>query len=221
MREELSECAKLALRWRAREVRTWPRLLARCSERHASRAKRTWFALRRLLSSMKSRALVGADADAADDELDDTLDMEKIRNVTMALEEDLQGSTIGEFDARLELVWCFYAEMDVETRACLARGAVATKRDDALRAVLYNVWRYYAQFQPVVETHVESIRKPCETKLRDHAKLAKWEAPRVPRDEGTGRGESTVAAHIRARVRHRTQRVGAPDSRVRGVADRV
>ena len=175
LREELSECAKLALRWRAREVRTWPRLLARCSERHASRAKRTWFALRRLLSSMKSRALVGADADAADDELDDTLDMEKIRNVTMALEEYLQGSTIGEFDARLELVWCFYAEMDVETRACLARGAVATKRDDALRAVLYNVWRYYAQFQPVVETHVESIRKPCETKLRDHAKLAKWE----------------------------------------------
>ena len=82
---------------------------------------------------MKSRALVGADADAADDELDDTLDMEKIRNVTMALEEYLQGSTIGEFDARLELVWCFYAEMDVETRACLARGAVATKRDDAAR----------------------------------------------------------------------------------------
>jgi len=174
LRDELSECAKLALRWRAREVRTWPRLLARCSERHASRAKRTWFALRRLLSSMKSRALVSDDAEAGD-QLDDQLDMEKIRNFTMALEEYLQGSTIGEFDARLELVWCFYAEMDVETRACVARGDAATKRDAALRAVLYNVWRYYAQFQPVVEAHVESIRKPCETKLRDHAKLAKWE----------------------------------------------
>ena len=174
LRNELSECAKLALRWRAREVRTWPRLLARCSERHASRAKRTWFALRRLLSSMKSRALVGADAEVGD-QLDDKLDMEKIRNVTMALEEYLQGSTIGEFDARLELVWCFYAEMDVEMRACIARGDVASKRDAALRAILYNVWRYYAQFQPVVEAHVESIRKPCETKLRDHAKLAKWE----------------------------------------------
>ena len=172
LKDELSECAKLALRWRARELRTWPRLLTRCSERHASRAKRTWFAIHRLLSSMKSDALLGEESQAS---ADAALDLEKMKGITKALEEYLQGSTLGEFDTRLELIWCFYAEMEVEIRACSARGATATKQDDALCAVLYNVWRYYSQFQAVIEKQIETVRKPCETKLRDHAKLAKWE----------------------------------------------
>jgi midasin len=172
LKNELNECAKLALRWRAREVRTWPRLLARCSERHASRAKRTWFAIYRLLSSMKSRALSGDDA--PEDEIHN-VDVEKIRSLTVALEEYLQGSTIGEFETRLELIWCFFAELEVETRACKARGASTSSHDDALCAVLYNIWRYYSQFSSVVDKHIETIRKPCEIKLRDHAKLAKWE----------------------------------------------
>lgn len=174
LKEELGECAKLALRWRARELRTWPRLLTRCSERHASRAKRTWFAIHRLLRSMKSDTLLG-DASQTNASVDSTLDLEKMKGITKALEEYLQGSTLGEFDTRLELIWCFYAEMEVEIRAFSARGAATTKQDKALCAVLYNVWRYYSQFQAVIEKHIEMVRKPCETKLRDHAKLAKWE----------------------------------------------
>ena len=53
--EELTACAKLALRWRQRELRTWPRLLARAAERHAQRAHRTWFALHRLLRPPRQR----------------------------------------------------------------------------------------------------------------------------------------------------------------------
>jgi len=173
LKAELGECAKLALRWRARELRTWPRLLARCSERHASRAKRTWFAIHRLLNSMKSSVLRGDDDVVVSDE--DKVNLEEIKSVTVALEEYLQSSTIGEFDTRLELIWCFYAEMEVEIRSCKARGVNVTKHDDALCAVLYNIWRYYSQFQSTITKHIDSVRKPCETKLRDHAKLAKWE----------------------------------------------
>jgi len=174
LKAELGECAKLALRWRARELRTWPRLLARCSERHASRAKRTWFAIHRLLNSMKSQMLRGEDSDVGSTS-ENVVNMEEIKGVTLALEEYLQSSTIGEFDARLELIWCFYAEMEVEIRSCAARGVYTTKHDAALCAVLYNIWRYYSQFQSTVAKHVDSVRKPCESKLRNHAKLAKWE----------------------------------------------
>ena len=170
---ELNELAKLALRWRARELRTWPRLLARCSERHASRAKRTWFALHRLLNSMKSDSLLSGEEDVKD--VEDAADLEKLRSLTVALEEYLQACTLGEFHTRLELVWCFYAEIDVEIRAAKARGARVMKQDAALCAIMYNVWRYYAQFEDVIDKHIDSIRKPSEIKLRDHAKLAKWE----------------------------------------------
>ena len=69
LKEELTACAKLALRWRQRELRTWPRLLARAAERHAARAHRTWFALHRLLRPPKktpSRRRLDADEKLAD-----------------------------------------------------------------------------------------------------------------------------------------------------------
>ena len=69
LKEELTACAKLALRWRQRELRTWPRLLARAAERHAARAHRTWFALHRLLRPPKKtppRRRLDADEKLAD-----------------------------------------------------------------------------------------------------------------------------------------------------------
>ena len=48
-------------------------------------------------------------------------------------------------------------------------------RETALACVLYNTWRYYAQFLPSMQRRVEAARQPAAKKLRDHAKLAKWE----------------------------------------------
>ena len=182
--EELTACAKLALRWRQRELRTWPRLLARAAERHAQRAHRTWFALHRLLrppASKKKKAKEDANADEEDAaaELDarglDEEEAEGLRQVTLALEEYVQGSTIGEFRARLDLLWQFHADMAVEHRSIRSTSRGNGAREAALSNVLYNTWRYYVQFLPAVARQVEAARAPCAQKLRDHAKLAKWE----------------------------------------------
>ena len=237
LKEELAACAKLALRWRQRELRTWPRLLARAQERHVARAHRAWFALHRLLRPVKSGA--NASAAAADDanvpetktktktktepfSADDPANLrgvdasgltaeerESLRQVTLALEEYVQGSTIGEFRARLDLLWQFHADMAVEAEARAAEGARVSdvsktfqtrtrdgdpddddddadtsvavspsglgSRERALSSVLYNTWRYYAQFAPAMQRRVEAARQPAAKKLRDHARLAKWE----------------------------------------------
>ena len=220
LKEELTACAKLALRWRQRELRTWPRLLARAAERHAARAHRTWFALHRLLRPPKktpSRRRLDADekladADASMDAAATLLagvdasgltaeERESLRQVTLALEEYVQGSTIGEFRARLDLLWQFHADLAVESRAAAAEKdetddarangssidedededangssiGAAGAREAALSNVLYNTWRYYVQFLPAVAKQVEAARAPAAQKLRDHAKLAKWE----------------------------------------------
>ena len=183
--EELTACAKLALRWRQRELRTWPRLLARAAERHAQRAHRTWFALHRLLrppAGIKKKARkedANADEENAAAELDarglDEEEAEGLRQVTLALEEYVQGSTIGEFRARLDLLWQFHADMAVERRSIRSAARGNGAREAALSNVLYNTWRYYVQFLPAVARQVEAARAPCAQKLRDHAKLAKWE----------------------------------------------
>ena len=218
LREELARCAELALRWRRRELRTWPRLLARASERHVARANRTWFALHRLLRP-PPRSGVGEEAECEKKrEEDDPVDAraadertsersskhskinyagvdasgltaeerEGLRQVTLALEEYVQASTIGEFRARLDLLWQFHADADVEARTRRREEGPAGggdgsgvsgggARERQLSNVLYNTWRYYAQFAPVVSRKVEAARAPAAQKLRDHARLAKWE----------------------------------------------
>ena len=215
LKEELAACAKLALRWRQRELRTWPRLLQRAQERHVTRAHRAWFALHRLLrppvsekSSEKSSVsdklsntpddpsnLLGIDASGLTQE-----EREGLRQVTLALEEYVQGSTIGEFRARLDLLWQFFADLAVEAEVLRREGVGQDNDDDgtddsvefeaaqgyskahasgareaALAHILYNTWRYYAQFLPSLQRKVEAARQPAAKKLRDHAKLAKWE----------------------------------------------
>ena len=185
--EELTACAKLALRWRQRELRTWPRLLARAAERHAQRAHRTWFALHRLLRppvNKKKSARDHSDEHGTDgpSELDarglTEEEAEGLRQVTLALEEYVQGSTIGEFRARLDLLWQFHADMAVERvsiQSINPENNAGGAREGALSNVLYNTWRYYVQFLPAVARQVEAARAPCAQKLREHAKLAKWE----------------------------------------------
>jgi midasin len=160
LKDQLALCAKLALRWRQRELRTWPRLLARAQERHVARAHRAWFALHRLLRPPRGKkttsgsAEMNFDAEMRDAEeagkverskvFDDPANLrgvdasgltseerEGLRQVTLALEEYVQGSTIGEFRARLDLLWQFHADMAVEAEARAAEGL--SRGDEATR----------------------------------------------------------------------------------------
>jgi len=179
---ELTAMANVAMRWRRRELHAWSRLLERCSERHAARARRTWFALHRLLKSVQSSSsfdTVDNERNIAaideNDEDEDEGDIQGIREITRALEEYLQGSTLGEFLARLSLVKTFEHHLTADIRARAALNLPPRRGDAALRCVLHNTYRYYHQFKPVVETEIENERATPARKLEDHAKLAKWE----------------------------------------------
>ena len=180
--DELTAMANVAMRWRRRELHAWSRLLERCSERHAARARRTWFALHRLLKSVQSSSPFDAvendktitTMDEIDEEEDEG-DIQGIREITRALEEYLQGSTLGEFLARLSLVKTFEHHLTADIRARAALNLLPRRGDAALRCVLHNTYRYYHQFKPAVETEIENERATPARKLEDHAKLAKWE----------------------------------------------
>ena len=180
--DELTAMANVAMRWRRRELHAWSRLLQRCSERHAARARRTWFALHRLLKSVQSSSSFDAveeskntaiDDDGGDEE--DEGDIQGIREITRALEEYLQGSTLGEFLARLSLVKTFEQHLTTDIRARAVLKLPPRRGDSALRCVLYNTYHYYHQFKSAVETEIENERATPAMKLEDHAKLAKWE----------------------------------------------
>ena len=147
--------ANVAMRWRRRELHAWSRLLERCSERHAARARRTWFALHRLLKSVQSSIPFDAVEDDKTittmneiDEEEDEGDIQGIREITRALEEYLQGSTLGEFLARLSLVKTFEHHLTADIRARAALNLLPRRGDAALRCVLHNTCLLYTSPSP-------------------------------------------------------------------------
>ena len=179
--EELTACAS----WRCAGVRGSSGRGRGCSRgrRSATRRGRTARGSPCTASSdpprvqeEKAKEDANADKEDAAAELDarglNEEEAEGIRQVTLALEEYVQGSTIGEFRARLDLLWQFHADMAVEHRSIRSASRGNGAREGALSNVLYNTWRYYVQFLPAVARQVEAARAPCAQKLRDHAKLA-------------------------------------------------
>lgn len=150
---QLQACAHLARRWRAAEVNSWSRALAACSHAASSAADVLWFPLHRLLFA------------AAPLEASRT---GWLRDVAIALEEFLRASPLGQFERRLALVLTFQKHALLDELA-------GSSSFGALSSVLYNVHRYYSQFVADARRALDAARQPLETKLTEHAKLAKWE----------------------------------------------
>ena len=93
----------------------------------------------------------------------------------------MQGSPVGEYAARLDLLAAFQRQLDAMASArslsedkeevAAPRGA----RWQALSAVLFNVRRYYSQFFPAVQQQIGAGMAVQEKHLQDFVALAKWE----------------------------------------------
>ncbi|KAK3265915.1 hypothetical protein CYMTET_25433 [Cymbomonas tetramitiformis] len=109
------------------------------------------------------------------------------------LQDFMQGCNIGEYETRLGMLWQLYGHVQVQLAVKLPWSAAGTGEEEAtaptddvgrsaaavqlrqLARILYNSYRYYAQFCLVVAQKREALRAPLAQKLADHVRLAKWE----------------------------------------------
>lgn len=119
------------------------------------------------------------------------------RRSAAALEAFLQMSTVGEFEARLQLLASFHAHLQVRQHillaACQAPAAHSLhqqqpehqqqqqqrqrqlQRSHILSSALANTRAYYAQFVPSVRAAIAASMAPHEKELAEFVTLAKWE----------------------------------------------
>jgi midasin len=184
--ENISRMSALVTRWRHLELDNWRTLLDR-NERECRRsAMQFWFALRGALQHYRRvhNELPPWDVTVADEERDaelaaaatigavppkkDAAAAAERQTLRVLCDDFVRLGTVGEFRARLALLYSFHCQLVVE------EGIIgATSRD--LSTTLLNVYSYYSQFVPIVAAHIETVRAPLERSLADYLKVTRWD----------------------------------------------
>lgn len=77
----------------------------------------------------------------------------------------MEGSTLGQYMARLELLYTFH---------CDAVCRETTLEQTELCNISWNLYKYYSQFKDCINTHIESSSVDIKKKLQDFIKIVKW-----------------------------------------------
>ena len=105
---ELNGVAALATRWRQLELASWRTTLKQALVNHASGARKSWFHLYGLLVlGIQQQQQEIKEPRSEPEPAQGNTDEERYRSVAASLEAFLQTSTIGEFEARLQLLSSF------------------------------------------------------------------------------------------------------------------
>ncbi len=142
---QLAPVAGLATRWRRLELDSWKLLLQQTIARFALGANQAWFHLYRILVDGET----------------------PVTDVSAVLAEFIQNSPLGEYATRLQMLLTFKWQLEALRSAEPAVGHPGqVERWDQLAAVLHNTHRYYAQFQPHVDSKLSAGFKDLEKHLK-------------------------------------------------------
>ncbi|CAJ1949588.1 unnamed protein product [Cylindrotheca closterium] len=96
---------------------------------------------------------------------------EDLTELVKALDTFILTSPLGEFGERLRLLQPLSVQLYNEYRA----SSTGEKSKMQQSRIVESIWRYYCQFQPLLQNKVETMKSPIEKKLKDTVKLAKWD----------------------------------------------
>ena len=157
--EPARACLLLATRWRAIDVRSYPAVLRRTENRHVEAAGLSWASMYAVLHSKGAGDHSTSSA----------------ATIAATLEQFIQGSPLGQFRARMDLLWQFACQLSTRYSDSESKGKACTSSFFLLRRLLFNMCMYYEQFAQSVHEQLERLRAPIEKELKDFVRLAKWE----------------------------------------------
>ncbi|KAJ2451337.1 AAA ATPase midasin [Coemansia sp. RSA 2336] len=154
---ELQDVSRLIVRWRQRELNSWPHLLLAQELAFARRPRQWWLGLYAALVVPESVEL---------------------SELVAAVDHFMQGSPAGEFRGRLNMLLAFAAH-----RAALLKAQVCetgkgsleeAKRRDTVYGPLLNAVGYYLQFAPCIAAQLEATKKAVSKDLKQYVKISSW-----------------------------------------------
>ncbi|XP_048793738.1 midasin isoform X1 [Lagopus muta] len=156
LRKHLDLVTQLIIQWRRLELNCWSVSLDNIMKQHVEKSTKHWFSLYQMIEKYVQEQT------KADMEETEQMSLKMLVNTLQAF---IEGSTLGEFRARLQALLVFHCHV-------LLMPQVAEK--DVLCSILWNLYNYYKQFSECVETRITELRQPIEKELKEFVKISKW-----------------------------------------------
>ncbi|XP_035825952.1 midasin isoform X2 [Aplysia californica] len=152
----LTEITRVIVQWRKLELSCWNSALDTEEENCKVKATQWWLHLYQLTSDHLAGRLTEPAADGQEDSSQDIL---------TSLKKFMESSTLGEYTVRLGMLQAFH---------CQLLNMEASENQRQLMHMLWNVNRFYGQFEEAVLTQIKQLRAPIEKQLKGFVKIARW-----------------------------------------------
>ncbi|XP_003200751.2 midasin [Danio rerio] len=158
LRNELEVVTQLIIQWRKLELNCWSSSLDNALKRHAENSTKHWLSIYQLIEKYLQEQKTNS-------RHDDGVENLSLSSVSSSLQAFIEGSTLGEFSVRLSMLLGFHCHI-----------LLAPKQEghDSLCSLLWNLYKYYSQFSPSIQTKITHLRSPLEKELKDFVKISKW-----------------------------------------------
>uniref|UniRef100_A0A8B9G947 Midasin n=1 Tax=Amazona collaria TaxID=241587 RepID=A0A8B9G947_9PSIT len=141
LRKHLDLVTQLIIQWRRLELNCWSVSLDNIMKQHVEKSTKHWFSIYQMIEKYIQ--------EQAEANTEETEQMD-LKTLVSTLQAFIEGSTLGEFHARLQALLVFHCHV-------LLMPQVAEK--DILCSILWNLYNYYRQFSECVQARITELRQ--------------------------------------------------------------
>ncbi|KAF2979584.1 hypothetical protein EK904_005640 [Melospiza melodia maxima] len=156
LRKHLDLVTQLIIQWRRLELNCWSVSLDNIMKQHVEKSTKRWFSIYQMIEKYVQEQT------EANTEGTEQMDL---KTLVSTLQAFIEGSTLGEFQARLQTLLVFHCHV-----LLMPQGA----ERDVLCSILWNLYNYYKQFSECVEAKITELRQPIEKELKEFVKISRW-----------------------------------------------
>uniref|UniRef100_A0A8D2MCK3 Midasin n=1 Tax=Zonotrichia albicollis TaxID=44394 RepID=A0A8D2MCK3_ZONAL len=149
LRKHLDLVTQLIIQWRRLELNCWSVSLDNIMKQHVEKSTKRWFSIYQMIEKYVQEQTEQMD----------------LKTLVSTLQAFIEGSTLGEFQARLQTLLVFHCHV-----LLMPQGA----ERDVLCSILWNLYNYYKQFSECVEAKITELRQPIEKELKEFVKISRW-----------------------------------------------
>uniref|UniRef100_A0A670YNZ0 Midasin n=1 Tax=Pseudonaja textilis TaxID=8673 RepID=A0A670YNZ0_PSETE len=153
LRKHLDLITQMIIQWRKLELNGWSASLDSVMEQYTEKSMKHWFSLYQMVEKYQQ------------EQSEKKTEEVNLTSVVDTLKLFIEGSTLGEFHTRLQMLLEFHCHVLLMTQK---------EENNVLCNVLWNLYNYYKQFSESVHAKLIELRHPIEKELKEFVKISRW-----------------------------------------------